>query len=72
MCLFIIGKYKGSLNGLGIMELIKKLHIEGDCPTASFFAITLIEEIGKAIIIYRDNFNKKDFYDHKLNVKIKY
>jgi AbiV family abortive infection protein len=53
-----------------LWSLSKKLYIEGDYPTASFFAITLIEEIGKAIIIYRNNFNKKDFYNHNKKYRI--
>lgn len=50
--------------------LSKDFYLKGDYPTASFFAITLIEETGKAVLIYREEFNERDFYNHKRKYEI--
>ena len=51
-------------------SLARDFYEQGEYPLASFFAITLIEEVGKLIIIHNiyvfRNQDKKDFYDHKI------
>ena len=52
-----------------LWNLSKDFYLNGDYSTATFFAITLIEETGKVGIIYFEKKDTKAFYNHKEKYK---